>query len=710
MSPIDASLQLYNLGYDMQRMVLYCTSCKGIMSKNAVGHLRKVHKVRKISLELREVLSQLEIHPLDLDTSRRRERLPYLAVINGFQCNTCDWCSSSVGSMRKHISQMNHLDSGYHQQLVQKGGAKSGSKLFPVFESTAAQHNEENVDVERVVGQATSFLNFLRTPVETFRTKDMFYTQMFWFVEEHEEMFLDSIRIWEYFDCPTSFRHGEEIHSWLCELIEGVRQWDINTRMDLGRTDINQPFRVLHRSKSVQEYAKLFSKVLFFVLNLIERPAEGLFENLRSFMGGEIRCPSEAITRASNQFRESFSREDFLNVLELITQEKLTISRVNDGKTVLSLFVRLYCRRREGHLLKPDEVSRFTAKLIYLIKLVYGQCLLNSASQDRYESERRYCYDIRGRSVFSFVVLVNGQAQKYAKQANPLPKIVELDSGRRILLSGLEVNIPRYRNGYLDAEDELIRRLDVLVFGLAEPVLRTEQFRDDISCDSVGYTMHFVDAMAGKEANGLLIRHILQTRDLKEKFVQSTNGGAIEWKRAAVEDYIKRYDMFIELWVLIIHVISGMPGRATELATLTLRNGQSGLRSFYLMDGVIGMRTLYSKTSNMTGTVKAILRFLNPRGTGAFLRDFFLVRPLVTIMAESIGWNIGNVYSQYFFLHSGKPYDGEDIRVAFNYYFAEFCGCGLTFGAYRHLAKYIANHSPTSPVTIDDESSDSELE
>jgi hypothetical protein len=83
------------------------------------------------------------------------------------------------------------------------------------------------------------------------------------------------------------------------------------------------------------------------------------------------------------------------------------------------------------------------------------------------------------------------------------------------------------------------------------------------------------------------------------------------WRRKTAEQYLKQATNFLELLLLLIHILGGQPARGTELLSLQLRNTIHGLRrNIFIENGLVGFVTFYYKGYSVSGLTKIIHRYL----------------------------------------------------------------------------------------------------
>lgn len=70
------------------------------------------------------------------------------------------------------------------------------------------------------------------------------------------------------------------------------------------------------------------------------------------------------------------------------------------------------------------------------------------------------------------------------------------------------------------------------------------------------------------------------------------------------------------------------------------------------------------------------------------LKDLLLIRPFVCSLAFSVEKNEGQVYNYDLFVIDGCRLEAKGLRNIFSRLFYKLSGSAITFGLYRHVAKY----------------------
>lgn len=321
---------------------------------------------------------------------------------------------------------------------------------------------------------------------------------------------------------------------------------------------------------------------------------------------------------------------------------------------------------------------------MFLVRLCRQPCQIE---KKRIIKEELYLISPDPLGTFETIVHVHGAA---AHEVSNRPIDLTLLPGRNdneVVIDGLLVGLDSLQMCYRGVLDQYKTLLDKMMLGLDHRVDISKVY-DVPSKRSAGFGMRTdADEKVDLDNKYSLTDHIDRDEALSRRFLVGEGG---EWNAHAARDYLKTYDELQALLLVLIHLGSGLPARATELATYRLLNGSTSQRSVYFLDGQIFFMPLYSKTRNLTGSNKPIARFLSQSVTEMVLQDLFVVRPLVVAMGDFLCKNPNQVYNTELFVHNGTKSSPDYLRERFRRIFQETAGSSLSFSNYRQVIAWFA--------------------
>jgi hypothetical protein len=111
-----------------------------------------------------------------------------------------------------------------------------------------------------------------------------------------------------------------------------------------------------------------------------------------------------------------------------------------------------------------------------------------------------------------------------------------------------------------------------------------------------------------------LLDRVLGADWLREEFLEIRQVGQVDevlWREGPVANYLQQVDRFLQRLLLLVHITSGQPARATELLGLRHRNTLQGRhRNIFIEHGLVSTVTTYHKGYSISNTTKIIHRYL----------------------------------------------------------------------------------------------------
>ena len=162
------------------------------------------------------------------------------------------------------------------------------------------------------------------------------------------------------------------------------------------------------------------------------------------------------------------------------------------------------------------------------------------------------------------------------------------------------------------------------------PTIDVTQLEDDHSDDTVG--MSFLDDIRNQwtvDGKSWLMDRVCVEETLQKEWIRSDAADdQLPYRRAAVEAYQRRVDRFLELMLVIMHMVGGQPPRATEILGMRYCNtSNGGFRNIIVHKGQLCYVAAYHKNYRSSERIKVIHRYL-PRAVGELLvRYLWLVMP-----------------------------------------------------------------------------------
>ena len=570
------------LAYDSSNKLMVCTKCPMVLGENFLEHSRTMHS-KIVNPDLAEKISTyLPILSFQITLDFPIPAIPYLSIVQGFQCPTCHWCCANKKSMTEHYK--SHSNNAYLQLSVQSVSRGCCLTFFPVVTPESPDSGETvHVEVQRIIEAVSSVARVPSLMPENDKTRNILYTTAGWFTDEMEFEDLKILDIHSYFECPVLFeKYRPAVEKYFHDVLASVGSWDVIHRMDLGRLDKHKPLMSLKTVDARKRYAAYWSELVFFALNVC---TNGLQRYL---------TPSDAIRNVCGQLLFEFSETSLLELLRLLTHEK--ICGVQQTENLLPVFLRLTCLRKDYSLEAPEIVSQNGAKLQYLCRVVIYKCAELSGDKAQYLETNQDILDPQKHYVFSFLTITTGLAQKVNLNTKALPSLVVVEPGVSVLVRGSNVQLEKVVHCYAKCLQEVKRLVGLLKLGVACSV-KLPDFVDDLSNQIENYSFHHRNSKVQRDLEEVILYRVLTEESLSEQYIAEKNSESLVWNIASARKYLEIYDKLMENLVLLVHLGSGMPARGSELSTYRTVNGKSSPRTVYILGDRVFFYCTYSKTN-----------------------------------------------------------------------------------------------------------------
>lgn len=178
---INEYLLGFRLAYDPMNEVMICTQCCIILNDDYVEHARKIHS-KVVHQELVQFISShCPVSNFQVNPAFPIPALPYLPIVQGFQCPSCKWCCTLRRTMGEHYSKV-HANNSYVQLSLQSISRGCCSTFFPVFSTPRPAVTEENFpDVSRIIEAVSAVARTPSLVPENDKTRNILYTTAGWF-------------------------------------------------------------------------------------------------------------------------------------------------------------------------------------------------------------------------------------------------------------------------------------------------------------------------------------------------------------------------------------------------------------------------------------------------------------------------------------------------------------------------------------------------
>jgi hypothetical protein len=258
--------------------------------------------------------------------------------------------------------------------------------------------------------------------------------------------------------------------------------------------------------------------------------------------------------------------------------------------------------------------------MMYLCRLAIVQ---DVAARPRQQQTQRIgllrsSLDVDSSNSFSCLALLKANAHSEVRSTARPPIIVPGLTPFQVEIAGHAVSLDSIRNAYARAlfkckeiqAERLLLDMDLPTFRPCDN-MSDERQRRGILADP--------DEGIDERIRASLFSRVLGDPVLRRRFLVTGEDGQIVFNRANAQLYLRDYEEYLANLLLVVHIGSGMPARATEITTLTTLNGPTSLRGLYYSHGHLFTMSCYNKTRALKGLNTPVARFLDLEATKLLL-------------------------------------------------------------------------------------------
>lgn len=378
---------------------------------------------------------------------------------------------------------------------------------------------------------------------------------------------------------------------------------------------------------------------------------------------------------------------------------------IGDSASPVYMFFALQCLRSGGEFDDPNNVSSRMASLF-----TWARCWLCQEMTDkrhRYGSAEYY----RTHQAADCAFLEDGAPTAYgtlrrtyflvirAARESVAHRDTEWIPGsgfQSLAVDGVVVHLEGLRTTYTAALAHAAQIYSTVFLGFTSTCKVGELPQDDWSSRTagLGVVTSRNTALASRRVD--LFNHITQTPSLHAQWFSARSvsnlrdDAPLKWMAAAHK--------LEEALFFLIHLTSGLPARATELATYKYVNTRFDQRSVFCGMGTLCLVSRYWKGRSITSQDHPAPRFL-PRPVAQLLLDYLVyVRPLEVMLSQRRGEARAVMLSTYLFTSRVGEADDTHLRAVWLRLYGQFnSGQQLTLGAFRHVC-----HALMTKLVMDD--------
>ncbi|KIV98766.1 uncharacterized protein PV09_09464 [Verruconis gallopava] len=334
--------------------------------------------------------------------------------------------------------------------------------------------------------------------------------------------------------------------------------------------------------------------------------------------------------------------------------------------------------------------SYMLAGMVYCTRVIAVEVLLPSAERQQQSDDDRAEF-IQKRRDF----LADGSYSPMSEMLSLLAygKYVALNSGNSgsafwsadkkiFYFRGKPVVLRKFqqmvRDIITESEDILWQELLWMAGREERFTMKLDQIVDDVTFAKRG--LSFIH----REENGLqgglewMLNRVMQTTQGQR--LRSKDG---KWNIKRVKQYVYRIERWLELLLCGVHMVSGQPGRGTEVTTMRHVNGILQDRNIFVVDGQVMTVVRYHKSQSQWDRLKVVPRFL-PWRLGQLMAVYLAyLQPFHEYLIVQC---LGGGFHDYVWADGRGPWDTMRLTRILARETEKRLGVRLTTLDYRHVA------------------------
>ena len=604
------------------------------------------------------------------------EHVPGVDLTTGFTCPTCH-ASSKDERKVNHFSDCSNEAKTLEKSEIQYLSFDSGSYPIAVLKDLTAEQQEIELLASRMLEEDEGESSAEEEDGELASPTTQFYRKLGWFSKESKISypFEEIARVKENMDQAllTKFREYFEF------AIKKVPCLPLDKRnLILDR----KKFGIAVIDDSGNQYSKCFACFFGFLESLCRN------EFFSRSLPVEVK---EMVTRMASCRNPIADFDAIAPIWQYCAKEALP----HGGEDFFKLFIMFEAliqnRDEKGKQEAPSylpaaEIERLSAKLMYMCRLYFVMLMHNSTSEnwEEVKQEAKTAFMNQDNPMLRLAAL-KSRSERFKRNDISNVRILPSDDGITVRFGSGELNPEVVHSTILSLTKKLEDEFNYLLFGYDFRLIPVE-LSEDMQC-----TANRWGCLGSlKDSLKIIYRRILSNEALKKDIVVEVCEGRnnVIWKSDFIATYNKRYIDALELFIALIHLTSGMPGRGTELTGLKMRNS-GGKRNLYLINGRFAFHCTENKNCNKKDSDSTIFRFLPGRFTKHFAVFFGIIKRFNAKLQLQLTKNKSGYRRNLTYLYAvgGNKITARAYRKAFVSVTSREYGFKVGFQDFRHLVK-----------------------
>ncbi|KAG1854259.1 hypothetical protein F4604DRAFT_1591328, partial [Suillus subluteus] len=698
-------LKTLNLMINAELRLLCCEICQvAILPSTAKTHVKVEHSQREFdAVKFAEAVAEEGI-PSDLpNLSGPRSRVKGLAVKDAIACGLCDKVLTNIKGMHNHHSEahegfaMPREWRACKAQRLRNGGPGTHQVLWEVDSYVETEDQTEQL-IRGIMKDMESVLQVVEAPQDERKVSPWLLTTCW---HEHlagqqadDLMGLVAIPKEDDELMPQLKKH---VYAYFEGALALLSTTDELTLQRLNSPDpmkngiSNTPFHRHQEKDTMQKY--ILPIVALLAMLMRSNPCVPFhFSKTR-----ELQDMTEALSISLEYGQEEATVSSHIHeLLIFIWTMKWKQNDQNLIADLTELCLALLTAQKDGSFKEPKDVTGIIAKDEYCMRATFVKEIKDRVTKGVAADEEEACnalepwFTEKTNSTFSRLRSLQHRASSIAFDTMSLPKLIWTD--------GIHWTTMLYKGNRIDLKDtcEMFAETEERLVDLWEnKVLKGLQIRtdydfiaDDLTNRDVGYSFLTDQRNEVFARRDRLLEAFFKNEKILEEFA-AVREGQLVWNRGALIRWLQSYAELHSLLLLCCEMLSGAPGRGTELTAMMYRNTRTRTtRNLVILGKHVTMLCMYSKTSALTGKDKLIPHSLDAVTSDILIQDLALARPFAEVAAHICfpgDSAMKDRYRNQLFVNFRKLFDSDHLSAVMMRYSLPHLNYKLTINSWRHI-------------------------
>ncbi|KAH7918103.1 hypothetical protein BV22DRAFT_985743, partial [Leucogyrophana mollusca] len=411
----------------------------------------------------------------------------------------------------------------------------------------------------------------------------------------------------------------------------------------------------------------------------------------------ELEEATEALASDLAEEREARLSDSLHSVFMALWTRKWTRTEANKVPCPTERALALLTLERDGSYKEPKDVTGIIAKLEWCIRFACLQEIHRTVESEFDGEEEAACdalvpwFTEKTNSPFSRIRSLQHRATAIALQTMSMPRIWWTDRKgyRSMLYKGDKIELDALAEVFAQMEEKMVKLWeDKVMLGLKMRI-DYDRIADDPTNTEVGYSFLTDARNTMFHQRDRLLRALLEDASTRGQVAAMRNGRVV-WNKGALRRWLKDYAEYQSVLLARCEMLSGAPGRGTELTAMAYCNTRlRPRRNLCVLGDHLSMLRTYHKMGALTGLDKLIPHALDGVTADMLIQDLSTTRPFAEFAAHICFPDqpgVKELYQSHLFVNYDRLFDSEDLSHSMSEHTTPVLGFGLKINSWRHIS------------------------